>query len=286
MKYKLGAVIPTVQYGNIQPEIELEGDNFEELKAQAEAIIEEVWQKYSEKPLVKLETPTERSEPTVYTRLTTFTGEEIMYDAVGHSYLDMAGNKLMSGSVYADKHSPKFNKGVMIPKTAKAWKVDEKDLGSLWEMNGEVSTAYGNSIHKALEIWHKFSKMGAQIQADKESEENYCLPKNPHIRDIVKSFDELYGTDAFSEVLVSDVANGMAGQIDRLQVIDLDKKICRVGDYKTNNDLDDKKIKKYQLQLSFYANILINKGWTVRGLDIYHWSDHWEKVEMEVLPLV
>jgi len=281
----MGAVIPTVQYGNIQPEIELEGEDFDELKAQAEAIIEGVWEKYSEKPLPN-KAPVVMGTPSVYRTLTTFTGEEIMYDDAGHSYMDMAGNKLLSGSAYADKHSPKFNKDVMVPKTAKAWGVDSDELGKLWEMNGKVSTEYGNSIHTALEIWHLYNAMGKKIQTDKENDENYCLPKNPHIRDIVKSFDEQFGSDALVEVLISDVANGMAGQIDRLQIVDAEKKICRVGDYKTNNELDDKKIKRYQLQLSFYANILKNKGWKVQGLDIFHWSDHWEKVELEVMDLI
>lgn len=279
MKIKLSAVIPTVQYGNMQPEIELEGDNEDELYAKAEAHIRRIWDKFGSSPLTV-------NENSGGKKMTTFTEEEIVYDTATHKYTDLSGNVLLSGSVYADKHSPKFNKEIMVPKTAKAWGVDSDDLGKLWEMNGKVSTEYGNSIHTALEIWHLYSAMGKKIQTDKESDDNYCLPKNPHIREIVKSFDEQFGSDALVEVLISDVANGMAGQIDRLQIVDADKKICRVGDYKTNNDLDDKKVKRYQLQLSFYANILKNKGWTVEGLDIFHWSDHWEKVELEVLDLI
>lgn len=276
IKYKLGAVIPTTQYGNLQPEIELEGDDEDQLHSQASAFIEGIWQKYGSSPL------------TINTnsggkRLTTFTGEEIIYNDATHKYTDLAGNPLMSGSVYADSNSAKFDSSVLVPKTAKSWEVDEKDLGQLWSMNGKVSTEYGSAIHTALEIWHKYKDMGAKIQEAKGLEYNYCLPKNPHLRDIILSFEDKFGSTAEPEVLVSDVVNKMAGQIDRLQIIDANKMVCRVGDYKTNNDMDKKKLEKYQHQLSFYAQILKNKGWTVEGLDIFHFSEGWEKVELEVL---
>lgn len=285
IKYKLGAVIPTVQYGNIQPEIELEGEDKDELHAEASKFIEGIWEQYSEKPLANVRPV--RGETTTYKRIKTFTGEEIFYDEVGHNYMDLSGNKLLSGSAYAEKNSPKFNKELLTPKTAKAWGVDEKELGELWTMNGEVSSFYGSSIHKALEVWHKFNSLGSAVQAHKELEENYCLPKNVYLQNIVKEFDEKFGRDAAVELFVSDAAHGMVGQIDRLQILDFKNKVCRIGDYKTNNDLDDKKIAKYQHQLSFYAHILINMGWKVEGLDIFHHDGEvWSKIELDVLELI
>ena len=47
--------------------------------------------------------------------------------------------------------------------------------------------------------------MGKKIQESKELEYNYALPKNKHLRDIVLSFEEKFGTNALVEVLVSDV---------------------------------------------------------------------------------
>ncbi len=276
IKYKLKATIPSGSYANIQPEIELEGDDIVALHAEASAHIDKVWAEYGEKPPTK-------NDNSKGEKKTTFTGEDILYDSLAHKYYSLDGKPLLSGSAYASSVSPKFNKEVMIPKTAKAWGVDEKELGDVWEMNGRVSTEYGSAIHTALEVYHKFSHLGEAVKKYKELEDNYVLPKNPHIREIVQSFVQAFGTDALTEVLVSDVDNLMAGQIDRLAVLDKAKKVCRIGDYKTNYELDDKKILQYQHQLSFYAKILANKGWTVQGIDLYHRSDKWELIGLDVL---
>jgi hypothetical protein len=165
--------------------------------------------------------------------------------------------------------------------------VTEKDLEDIWQMSTDISTGYGTAIHKALEAYHKYHEIGAFVKEKKDMEFNYVLPKNKFIRDIVRDFVDQFGADALSEVMVSDVANLRAGQIDRLQIVDPVKKVCRVGDYKTNNDLDSKKLKKYQHQLSFYAHILNNKGWTVEGLDIFHHNGEvWERIPLDVLDLV
>lgn len=280
IKYKLGATIPTVQYGNIQPEIELEGEDEQELHAKASSFIEQVWKKYSSIPLTINQNSGGKKE-------VSFTGEEIMYDDATHKYYDLAGNVLVSGSEYAKSQSPQFNKEVMIPKTAKSWDVNEADLGKWWEMNGLISTEYGQSIHTALEAYHMYKDMGKKIAEAKELEFNYALPKNKHVRDIVIDFDERFGTDALVEVLVSDVRNKRAGRIDRLEIINREDKVCRVGDYKTNNEIDEKKLKVYQDQLSFYAHILIQNGWKVEGCDIFHHDgSEWNLYTVEVLDIV
>lgn len=279
MKYKLGATIPTVQYGNIMPEIELEGDSLEALHEQAMAHIEGVWKRHGSSPLT-----VNRATGQI---VDTFTGEQVRYDPVSHTYTDMQGNVLLSGSVYAEKQGKKFDPAMMVPRTAKSWGVDEADLGKLWELNGRVSNEYGSALHTALEIYHRYWKMGAMIQIAKKLDYNYCLPKNIHLRDAVIGFVEKFGVDALPEVFVSDVANGRVGQIDRLAILDAEKKVCRIGDYKSNNDMTDEKLAKYQHQLSFYGQILMAKGWKVMGLDIYHFTDKgWEKMELPVLDLV
>ena len=193
---------------------------------------------------------------------------------------------LVSGSGYANSVSPKFDKAMLLPKTAKSWGVAEDALGDIWDLQGQVSTEYGSSIHTALDIWHKYAPTGKKIQEKKGMDMNYVLPKNEHIKNIVLSFEEQFGSDALSEVLISDVGNLMAGRIDRLEILDSDGKVCRIGDYKTNNDLDDKKMLKYQHQMSFYAHILINKGYTVQGLDIFHYDGtKWVKTTLDILEL-
>ena len=113
------------------------------------------------------------------------------------------------------------------------------------------------------------------------------LPKNAYLRQVVDGFISQFGTSALPETVVSDVKNGRAGTIDRLEIIDAESKVCRVGDYKTNIELDKKKLLKYQKQLSFYAHILMAHGWTVTALDIFHLdhNDGWSKIELDVLDL-
>ena len=52
MKIELGAVIPTIQYGNIQPKFEVEAESIEAGLAIIEPQIKALYDKYSEKPLV------------------------------------------------------------------------------------------------------------------------------------------------------------------------------------------------------------------------------------------
>jgi len=274
MKYKIEATIPTTQYGNIRPSFEIEEGQDE---AVAFDTLKSLWSRFGEVPL--------KDKNTGGVKVTTFTGEEILWNESSHTYTDMAGNVLLSGSKYADMHSPKFDMEMILPKTSKAWEVEEKVLKDIWKFNGDISTNYGTAIHKALELYHLYHETGKQIQDKKELEVNYILPKNKYLRDIVTSFIKEFGAKAEVEVLISDVANKMAGTIDRLEI--LEGNVVRIGDYKTNAELDSKKILKYQKQLSFYAHILINKGYKVQGLDLFHLdqNDGWIKTELEVLPL-
>lgn len=283
MKYEIKATIPTIQYGNIRPTLtQGEDDSGEDFEKEALERIESLWSTYGEKPLVS---KTENGEA-VGEKITSFTGEELFYDDDTHIYTDLDGNKLLSGSAYAASVTPKFNKEVMIPKTAKAWDVPEEALDAIWGTSGDIATSYGTSIHNALETYHRYKELGAKIEKKKELDYNYVLPKNEHIRDIVLDFDKQFGTDATVEVLVSDLKNKRAGQIDRLTILDEKKKVCRVGDYKFVTEMDKKKLLKYQHQLSFYAHILMSDGWSIEGIDIYHHNGEWEKIELDVLDLV
>lgn len=274
MKYTIEATIPVVQYGNIKPMIEVESPEDE---ASAVEIIKGLWDRFGESPI--------KDKQSGGVKIETFTGEIVYFNEATHTYTDKKGNILLSGSKYADSVSPKFDLEMILPKTAKSWDVDEQSLKELWKMNSEVSTNWGSAIHKALEIYHKYNELGAVVQSKKELDGNYVLPKNKFLRDIVLEFIDKFGVDnAYSEVVVSDVKNGMVGTIDRLGKKDGS---LRVGDYKTNAEMDAKKKLKYQHQLSFYANILKNKGFEVSGLDLYYLDENfkWVHEELEILPI-
>ena len=281
-QYKIEATIPTTQYGNLRPTFEVstkeeEAEAFDSLKA--------MWERFGDKPLTDKEPSGEVKTTSI--KVSTFTGEEVWWDEASHIYRDKEGNILLSGSKYADMHSPTFNMAMMLPKTANAWGVSENELKGIWKMNSDISLDWGNAIHQALEVYHKFQATGKLIQDKKELEANYIMPKQPFLRKTVEDFIEKFGTNALAEVVVTDVKNKRAGTIDRLEIVDEANKVCRVGDYKTNAELDKKKLLRYQKQLSFYAHILMAHGWTVESLDLFH-LDHdngWVKTEMEVLEL-
>lgn len=274
MRYHIEATIPTQQYGNLKPMIEVE--NIEE-ESEAVDTIKRLWDRFGEAPLK------DKSGGGVL--IDTFTGEQVYFNEETHTYTDLKGNVLMSGSQYANEHSPKFDMEMLLPKTAKAWGVDEAELKEVWKMNGDISNHWGSAIHGALELAHKHYNLGESVKQNKELEHNYVLPKNIFLRNLVEDFIKKFGLNAYVEVVVSDVDNKMVGTVDRLEIID--DTTVRIGDYKTNNEMDKKKLLKYQKQMSFYAHALKNKGYEVRGLDLYYLDQEngWEKTELEVLPL-
>jgi len=265
MKYTFH--VPVQQYGFL--EIEGEKDDLPSM--------ERAYNEYAEKP-VKFK----GSSNAGFVNVKTFTGETIQYNAVDHEYRDLAGNKLLGGSTYADQFSKPFNKEKMLPVCAKAWGVEESVISDIWDMNKDTSNLLGSAIHLGLELAHKHAKDGATIKENKKGQEdNYALPKSPIVRKAVKAFIAKYGLDALPEVFVSDVANKKVGQIDRL-VITGDK-TCRVQDYKTSLPEPDKMI-VHQHQLSYYASCLTKVGWTVEGIDVFFWDgDKWTKKTLKVL---
>lgn len=274
LKYKIDAIISTGDFSNIHPTFEVEDSEQEELAVEK---IKELTNRFGK---VALKDKISKSTSTEAKRIETFTGEVVFFDEIQHTYTDEAGNVLLSGSQYADQESPKFDMAMMLPKTAKAWEVGEEELRSVWKMNANISNYWGSAIHEALELAHKHWELGAKVKDKKELEYNYVLPKNPFLREVVESFKNEFGVIAHPEVVVSDIQSGRVGTIDRL-VVTGNKVI--IGDYKTNNEWDSKKEKKYQKQLSFYASILEKKGYEVESMQIYYLTPEfkWEVKEIE-----
>ena len=187
---------------------------------------------------------------------------------------------------------------------AKSWGVEQQDIISLWGSNGEVASLFGSAVHKALEHYDTFKKLGSQISSARVVEENYAMPKHPILRSIIEEFTEVNKTvgDVVPEALVTNVDMGFCGQADRILVQNWKDKICRIQDYKVNigsdesssknkvlepfDNLPPTKISKYQLQMSFYANLLEMSGWTVAGLDVFVLEDTWKHYELDVLKVI
>lgn len=263
MKIKLSAVIPTVQYGNIQPEFEIDendinnGEGFEFIEAKIQAI----WDKYGDKPL----TPKTGNRKL----LKAFCGGEVYYDEQAHVYTNEAGEVYQSGSQYADTFRKPFDKqkiaGLMAAKVESA---TPEAIIEMWELKSQVSMDFGNSIHKALQLHEQYGELAESLNKTTHSHDH------PVIKKAVDSFIDAHkGERVISEALVVDHEHKKAGQIDRLLITE--RKHCRVQDFKTNADIT-KEIDVYWKQLEFYSDIMRAGGWTVDGMDIFHYNGRWE----------
>lgn len=281
-KYSLTAVIPTVQYGNVQPTIE--GDDLAKIEAEMRVL----WDKYASEPLKVKEATTQpegsdtsqnsTSHMVSAQEITTFTNEKIRYNDISHTYYDLEGNELMSASTHAQKYAKPFNREALLPVCAKAWGVKAEDIAEIWDMNSEVSTLYGSSLHKALELYAEHSQDGrkiidAKIAKGKEPEgaPNYVLPNHPYLAQVVKDFYNLPQPTGVvhSEVFLSCIRDGIAGQADR--ILQTGENTYRVQDFKTGKEIDKEKKKVYQIQMSTYADMIKKAGMIVEeDMDIFH----------------
>ena len=266
----ISAVIPNAQYSNIQPSITVEvDDNYEAAQALAIAKIQELSTRFAE--------PGKALVDGSRAILTDIFGQKIYFDSQSHTYTNSKGQVYLSGSQYAKRFDKEFPGDVISGKMAAKSGVDQQLILEAWQSKADVSSGFGTAIHKALENYTKYKEMSDTL--DKQ----YHIHDHPVINKCVTEFFKGREKEvALTEALVIDHERRLAGSIDRLLLIDKKKKICRVQDYKTNSNIDDK-LAAYWHQLSFYASILTAKGWTVQGLDIYHWDGEWHSYQSEVL---
>ncbi|MBP7118577.1 PD-(D/E)XK nuclease family protein [Candidatus Woesebacteria bacterium] len=296
---EFAAVIPTQQYGNIQPRITLTDIDIKEGTDIAQAYIEALSGQYSEKGAFVRKTSMVIGKP----EKSFNEGIEINYDPIAHSYV-FKGKTLVSATEYIDRFYKPFDSEAISKVSANAWGVEQESVKGVWDSNGDLTSAFGNVVHKALEHFDKYQAMGAMVQANKSLPENYALPKHPILKSIIEGFmavNKTVGTPV-TEAMISDVESGVCGRSDRILILDQEKKVCRVQDYKVNvnseevksqnkalppfADLPANKITKYQLQLSLYANMLQKSGWTVEGLDVFVYEDGWKHFELPVLKVI
>lgn len=249
--------IPTQQYGFL----EVEGDISKIKEA------EHIYNTYAETKL--------QFSNGVFVELETFTGEKVLYNEVTHKYKDLDGNELISGSQYKKSLEKPFPLEMMVGKVATKYKVPEQAVADMWKGNSLISTTFGNALHLAMEQWFKFRNTSCD---DKE----YNLAKHPFLRTAVQSFP-LRSGNCLPEVLISDVANKRVGRIDLLTITG--DKEGYIEDYKSDADID-KNLAGHFNQLSFYAQILIKKGWNIKGVRVWNYAgDGWEEFTSEVLEL-
>ena len=212
------------------------------------------------------------------------------FDEKDHVYR-YKGKELFGATSWLEKIYKPFPKAYMAEQVAKKIGATPSQVVEVWNDNGKVARGLGTVIHGAIENYYNHLELNRKTGKD-------GLPKHPILNKIVGELLEVAPHEnVLSEVLVTDIANKTCGTIDRLEI--LGEKVCRIGDYKVNvgadgkdsrplppfSNLPAKKLTKYQLQMSYYARMLVKAGWVVEGLDAYVYEDSWKKYSFDVLDI-
>lgn len=209
-------------------------------------------------------------------------GNEIFYDDNTHEYTNAVGEVYLSGSTFATQSERAFDAKTIIGKIASKFDLSSEEsvlLQDMWTLKAEASSSLGTAIHAAIELYGKYKYLAEKIE-----KETY-FHDNPILKKAVQLFYEEYPSleGIMFECLVVDHKTKRAGRIDRLEYVSDDE--VYIADFKTNFDIN-KNLKKYWLQLSFYAAILKANGLTVKGLKIYHYTgDEWNTMASEVIDI-
>lgn len=250
------------------------------------------------------------------------TGEEIEFDTDHRGYSSI--KDYVSGSSFPEQFYAEFDADARLNDAVKKHGVTKEAVQAMWDLNRDASTGYGTAVHAALENFINNQELGDKLKSVKVLKTktnvgpNKALSRNPFLKKIVEDFWDKFGDTSkrLTEVRTWDTARKLRGTLDLVKFVDEDKKIIRIQDFKTDGDIHEK---KYQLttspfykmtqgdtpklgkelldyhwfQLSFYANILTAKGYTVEGLDVF-WlnpeklckgENAWELFSREALDL-
>ncbi len=299
-RFEMKATIPCGPYQNIQPMIELENVDINEATKITIEHINKIMTKYGEHGPLKDNAPVKVVSSTLIKIKSFNEGIDLDFDPVTHKY-SYEGKPLVSATGYTGKFYKKFDSKMISKMCSKSWGIPADEIEAMWNSNGDLAGELGTLIHKSLEHYDDYVLMGEKISA-KNGKDNPAMPKHPILKNIIEALRELNPTPekVETEVPLSWVKEGYCGTSDRI-VITGEKK-CRIEDYKVNinSDIEDKnskplppfdslpanKLSKYQIQLSFYANLLQKSGWEVEGLRVFVLEDEWKRFDLSVLKVI
>lgn len=193
----------------------------------------------------------------------------VLFNETEHTYR-RDGKLYQSVGEFLKKFKPPFPKGYLAEKCAPKQGLTPDEVIAKWDLNAEVSTLYGNAIHKGIEYWIRYGEVS----------------KLPHIQRAVEKFAEKFDRSRLvSELIVFSDEYLLAGTMD--VVLKTGPKQVRILDIKTNGELTDKakgkflpplqtlpfsKLNEYRLQLSTYKHLMELKGLTVEAIELEHWN--------------
>lgn len=285
-------VVPTIQYGNLQPAFSVQADTLEEARnlwlQEARRLYRAVGKDFDLDDTVEAAP----SQPAGRVVKCVATGTEVVFDADRHLY-DGGNSGWLSGSAFAKKFQRDFPASHIAAQIAAKHDVDASAVLDWWSKNAEIASSYGTSVHAAIEAYGKYSELARVTKGDADA----ALPKNPHVREaVVKFFEAHPNEDAIYEAFVADPVMKHCGFIDRLRLTG--EKRGYVTDYKTNADItktvkvlppfsdkvENTPLGVFSLQLSFYSHCLMRYGWEIEGIIVHHWDGrNWVDYEREVV---
>ena len=218
-----------------------------------------------------------------FEKITTSDGD-IFFNKETHEYEDEEHNKFITASTWAHQFEMPFEAEKIATKLAEKGEQTVDEILAMWDAKKETSLAYGTAVHKSIEFKLKYGQD----------------PNNAHLASLAQdAFDLLEGRQSASEVFVCVPELKACGTIDLL--IDNGNKHVTIVDFKTGDvykkasltkeardrwGLKNETLSTYQLQLSFYACLLKEKGYHVDGIEVWaEGVDLWEKIPLQILPV-
>ena len=218
--------------------------------------------------------------------------------------------QMLSASTYKKRFYKEFNVEMVAKCCVKGYEMKAETIVAMWNGLGKVSAMFGTAIHEAAAFYYDFELYGRRLVDLGKKDINPAYPKNPILKTIIiqlellylQTFSEYKNAVVKSEVFCTSHANNMCGLIDNLLVIDEEKKVCAICDYKVNieanvdnkknkplgiyKDLAPNKLTEYAIQLSFYAKMLRASGWTVIGIHAFVLEDFWIHYELKEVDII
>lgn len=187
-----------------------------------------------------------------------------------HTYMN-GELEYLSVTKLIGKYIRPFNADMVAHMSAKRSGKDKNYYLNLWDLKRDIAVDYGNSIHKAIELWIKYE----------------IKPTQPHLLKVVNKFIEQFGHIGWeSEVRLFNKEYELGGTVDLLS-----ENI--IADIKTNDTLKEGKkgnfikplnkvkvnnLNKVRLQTQIYETMI---GKEMQKL-VYMWNgEEFEVIELE-----
>lgn len=226
---------------------------------------------------------------------------KVKFDKQTHRHI-YEGKDLVSATSYINKWMKEFDSDRVSGIVANSLGVTQQEVKDFWDDGGDISAAFGTVVDRALCHYEKYKGLGKVIQDKKNLLHNKAMPSHPALLNIVLGFYlmDLKQGEVLTQVLLTNVERGLCGNADRILVLDREKKIAIIGDYKCTINCEEEtgdkflgqfatlpknKLSKYQLQMSFYARLMELSGWNILHLEAYVYDGTWKTYKMKVLPL-